>query len=243
MTAIYQEYRPPSRLAEQIECFWSLDAMAVTRQLVVPDGCMDILVRMNGAVYAVDVIGSMTRTEHVSIRSGHTYLGARFKPGRLSQVAPVDCSKIVNGSEPLQNALNVCVSVFADRIGQASSAEEKVEQFERALSVRSDPLMGQRALEALVAKDGNVSAVELSDIAGLSERQLRRQIIQLTGLPPKAMARVLRFRKAVSLLQARPALGFAGVALDCGYSDQAHFSHDFAEFAGCSPSSFVKSNC
>ena len=240
MTSVYQEFRPSSRLEEHVECFWSLEAAADTRQLVVPDGCMDILLRMHKDVYAIDVIGSMTRTEQATIRSGHTYLGVRFRPGRLREIALVDCSKLVNGAEPLQNVLNINISQFSECISRASAKEEKIELLERVLTIKSDPLSGQRAIEALVVEEGNISATELADIAELSQRQLRRQCILLTGMPPKVLACVLRFRKAYRTLQSEPRTGLAEIALDCGYFDQAHFAHDFARFAGSAPSSYAK---
>jgi len=239
MAAIYKEYVPPSRLAEYVECFWSLEATSDTKQLVVPDGCMDILLRLDDGVYAFDVIGSMTSPEEAFIRAGHTYIGARFSPGRLRQVLRVNCMEILNSAMPVQNSSDISIAAFSKNVRRPDSIEEKLEVFKRNLTVKIDPLPAQKAINAIVASTGNISVAELADIAQLSERQLRRQCIQLTGLSPKVLSRVMRFRSAFRMLQSTSPISLAQIALDCGYSDQAHFSHEFSQFAGHPPSSHV----
>jgi AraC-like DNA-binding protein len=59
------------------------------------------------------------------------------------------------------------------------------------------------------------------------------------GLPPKTLARIFRFDRAVSLLAQRDAR-LADVAFECGYYDQAHLNRDFRGFAGTSPASFAR---
>ncbi len=56
------------------------------------------------------------------------------------------------------------------------------------------------------------------------------------GVPPKALARILRFERAVGRLRAGDDL--AALALDAGYYDQAHFNRDFRAFAGATPTAY-----
>lgn len=55
------------------------------------------------------------------------------------------------------------------------------------------------------------------------------------GLTPKAAARVLRFNRAMTLLNQPGHRSLSSIALACGYFDQAHFNRDFRVLAGCSP--------
>ena len=57
-------------------------------------------------------------------------------------------------------------------------------------------------------------------------------------MAPKLLARILRFQRAVGLME-QP-LGWAEIALACGYYDQAHLIRDFKQFAGSSPSEFAR---
>jgi AraC-like DNA-binding protein len=68
----------------------------------------------------------------------------------------------------------------------------------------------------------------------MSERQFRRRCVEESGLAPKQLCRILRFRHACELAAARRA-GWAAIAADAGYYDQAHLIRDFHEFSGGAP--------
>jgi AraC-like DNA-binding protein len=59
------------------------------------------------------------------------------------------------------------------------------------------------------------------------------------GLAPKIIGRLLRFRRAVRQCElGLSSGGWAEVALDAGYFDQAHLIRDFRQFAGMTPLEF-----
>ena len=70
---------------------------------------------------------------------------------------------------------------------------------------------------------------------GVSPRQLERRFRAAVGVPPKALARVLRFQAVLQAVGAG-AGDWAGLALDHGYFDQPHLIRDFQELSGESPS-------
>ncbi|HEV2676057.1 MAG TPA: helix-turn-helix domain-containing protein [Aliidongia sp.] len=72
-----------------------------------------------------------------------------------------------------------------------------------------------------------------------SPRHLIAQFRQRIGLPPKSIARVLRFSRAVALFSRDDGRRWADIALDCGYFDQAHLNREFREFAGSTPGDFI----
>jgi AraC-like DNA-binding protein len=73
---------------------------------------------------------------------------------------------------------------------------------------------------------------------GRSRRHLAARFREQVGLPPKTVARIMRFDRALSLLRSDDRL--ADIAFECGYFDQAHLNRDFREFAGMSPGAFVR---
>jgi AraC-like DNA-binding protein len=71
----------------------------------------------------------------------------------------------------------------------------------------------------------------------VSERQLRRRFETAVGYGPKRLARVLRLGRALAAAHAGEELG--RVAVDAGYADHAHFTHDCRSLAGVSPSALL----
>ena len=97
----------------------------------------------------------------------------------------------------------------------------------------------RQAWKRLEACGGAVSVGALAQSVGWSRKHLVQQFREQVGLPPKTVARILRFGRAVDLLEAADH-SLAAVAADCGYADQAHMTKDFRRFAGYTPADFVK---
>jgi AraC-like DNA-binding protein len=76
---------------------------------------------------------------------------------------------------------------------------------------------------------------------GWSRRHLAAQFREQVGLPPKLLARILRFDRVIALLRHADPERWAEVAYDCGYYDQAHFNRDFRRFADSTPTAFLAS--
>jgi AraC-like DNA-binding protein len=92
---------------------------------------------------------------------------------------------------------------------------------------------------ALERSHGKAPIGWICDRLGRSRRHLAVQFRDQVGLPPKIVARILRFDRAVSML-ARPHANLVDVAFECGYYDQAHLSRDFRSFAGKPPAAFAR---
>jgi AraC-like DNA-binding protein len=86
---------------------------------------------------------------------------------------------------------------------------------------------------------GGEPVAHIAGELGCSRRHLSKSFGTELGLPPKALARVLRFQRAVGLL--RDGGELADVAYTCGYSDQPHFNRDFRALAGVTPTEFLRS--
>ncbi|MEV6769319.1 helix-turn-helix domain-containing protein [Nocardia sp. NPDC051030] len=85
----------------------------------------------------------------------------------------------------------------------------------------------------IVTSGGQVKIGELAESLGWSHKRLWGRFESQIGLTPKRAAMLVRFRSAVDgLLAGRPA---ADVAMDCGYSDQAHLCRDVSIFTERSP--------
>jgi AraC-like DNA-binding protein len=110
----------------------------------------------------------------------------------------------------------------------------------RIASVRAPAPAVLWTLRRLMETRGRVSISALVGEAGWSQKHLIAQFREHIGLPPKTLARVLRFGRAVELIRSGRTQ-IADVAYDCGYYDQAHFTRDVRAFAGVTPSALIES--
>lgn len=92
----------------------------------------------------------------------------------------------------------------------------------------------------LEAAHGLVPIAELSGALCWTPRQLIDGFRRELGLPPKQLARILRFDRAVKMLAPEAQPCFAGIAAECGYYDQAHFAREFRQFAGSTPTQYYE---
>jgi AraC-like DNA-binding protein len=89
------------------------------------------------------------------------------------------------------------------------------------------------ALEAMAAAHGDIDLDWVAGQAGMSPRHFRRRCLAESGLTPKHLCRILRFRRACALAADR--LEWSAIAAQAGYFDQSHLIRDFHEFTGSAP--------
>jgi AraC-like DNA-binding protein len=71
--------------------------------------------------------------------------------------------------------------------------------------------------------------------SGYSHRRFIAIFEQAIGLSPKRYARLMRFQKLLAAFRTWPGRTLTELALLTGYSDQAHMTREFREFAGVTP--------
>jgi AraC-like DNA-binding protein len=125
-----------------------------------------------------------------------------------------------------------------ERLREARSADEALTCFEAELEAR---LPRVRAVHPAVAHalarfDELNDVTEVVEDTGLSHRRFLTLFRQAVGLAPKRYCRVLRFQRALAGVVAGEPLG--AIAIDAGYSDQAHLTREFRELAGLSPGAY-----
>jgi AraC-like DNA-binding protein len=86
---------------------------------------------------------------------------------------------------------------------------------------------------------GKLRVDELADAAAVSPRRLHELFVREVGVPPKRLARILRFRAALERLATAPAIDLTRLALDCGYYDQAHLYRDFRALSTMTPLDYL----
>ena len=152
--------------------------------------------------------------------------------------------ELANEVVPLEAALPRILARITDQLEDAASWDERFALLDAILLSRlADAREPSRevawAWRILDETHGKAPIGWICDRLGRSRRHLAAGFRDQVGLPPKTVARIMRFDRAVALI-GRPDAQLAGIAFECGYYDQAHLNRDFREFAGTSPAAFAR---
>tara|TARA_B100000378_G_scaffold179745_1_gene145289 strand:- start:1090 stop:1746 length:657 start_codon:yes stop_codon:yes gene_type:complete len=183
---------------------WTYTAEADEVSLVLPDGCIDVLVSSSDRT-GHDLIGVTDwdfSPREVKLLAGTSLIGYRLRPGTTIRL---DDLQIGHGD------LSDLEAEIDDRVMYDQEASE--------------------IIDILGLPDSSVEWAARQQ--GVSERTLQRHFRNLL-LPSPAFWRQLgRARRAVQALPGRAPLG--EIALEYGYSDQAHMTREFARWFGRTP--------
>ncbi|WP_454642361.1 helix-turn-helix domain-containing protein [Bradyrhizobium liaoningense] len=116
---------------------------------------------------------------------------------------------------------------------------EIVEEFVLRRAVHEPSPAVAFALETLWERAGAIRIADIASDIGWSRKHLTRRFHNEIGVPPKTLAQMLRFHRACALARTDGAGGWAAIAADAGYADQAHLARDFRIFSGETPTGWA----
>ena len=219
MAAVYRERASPVPGAVT----WTAPGAAAD-SLVLPDGCMDLMWQGD----ALLVAGPDTRAQRHP-GGGPDYTGLRFPPGMLPLLLAVPAAELRDRQVRLDEVLPTArVRRWEERVG-AGRPGGVLDAVGLSLTAGRDPR--DPAIREVVRALG--SGTRVADVAarlGLSPRQLHRRCLAAFGYGPKVLARILRLQSALARVRAGDP--YATVAIERGYSDQAHLARDVRALTG-----------
>lgn len=180
-------------------------------------------------------------------------MGVHFKPGGAFPFLNLPADELRNRHVALEDLWGrSATNEVRERLLAARSLNERYRIVEDLLfRIAFKPLESSSqngavnyALERFIFASGMQKIAAVTDEIGLSQRRFIEVFKQKVGMPPKAFCRVMRFQQAIKKIARGPAaseIDWADLALDCGYFDQAHFVHDFRNFAGITPTEYAAS--
>jgi AraC-like DNA-binding protein len=239
--ARYVEHPPHPALADLVEAVWSVTSGEAVGHRVLPDGCIDVLVRDGGPPV---VVGPATRVTVAPMQPGTAVHGLRFRPGAAPFALGVGADELRDLVVPLGDVLGAAV-VRRDRAGTLAphaAAATATGTLQRLLAVHArrptDPLV-----DAAVARLGAAPGTPIAALAGelaVSPRQLRRRFDSAVGYGPKRLARVLRLQRLLALAQRTPGALGVDLAFAAGYADEAHMGREARELAGIAAQALLR---
>lgn len=123
--------------------------------------------------------------------------------------------------------------------GRADSWEERFAWVTRFLRSRLAASRARRdvahAVQRIRTSGGRLSVGELARELGFSRKHLAALFQDQVGVTPKLYADLVRFERLTAILKAPVRLGFAQIAQELGFADQAHLARSVKRFSGLAP--------
>ncbi|MBW4443376.1 MAG: helix-turn-helix domain-containing protein [Plectolyngbya sp. WJT66-NPBG17] len=252
----YTEFTASNAIASLIGAFWCFSTPDATIQFsesvqhrVLPDGCMDLIFQYERSLDGdinnpqLTIYGSTDRFELFNIKPATEFVGIRFHPGMAGQFLNLSAIDLFQQEVKAQDCASVFGKIF-DRLCRCNSLEQALRTLQTSLlelQRMNDDLSSptREAIRLISSSQGRMPVSQIAEIIGVSERTLRRGVTAAVGLPPKVLARILRFQNTVSHLRSLESSNLCGIALACGYADQAHMAREFQQLAGLTPTTFI----
>lgn len=240
-----QLWAPPADLRHAVEYLWLLDRSPPTHSTwrIVPDPAPHLIVAWTPERIRSFIVGP--RTRFVDGRHGRRTrtFGVRLRPGVLARWISAPAGELQDRSVELHALGERWSQSLHDEIEAATEVSQVVERVTSSLRERlgSTELDWRvRGFDALSrgsdAKRGDVSSLCAS--MGVSARSLRDRFRVDVGIGPKHTARIYRLYRAIDLgMTAR--LSWSRIAVEAGFSDQAHLIRESKHLLGETPGLFM----
>jgi AraC-like DNA-binding protein len=229
------------------------------RERILPDSCVELVVHFhdpfrshfaNGARALQPrsfVAGQMKNFLEIEPAGRIGLIAIRFHARGAYLFFPTPLSAVAAALVELEEVWGKRANSWTERIALAGGMAARVRIVEEVLlaSLRQRDRYDRavdRCLHLIDAAGGQVRIAQLAAEIGVCNRQLARRFENAVGVSPKQFARVSRFLNGVRCLRESSHQTLTETALECGYYDQAHFNHDFREFAGLTPTEFLISS-
>lgn len=171
-------------------------------------------------------------------------IAMKVRSGGLRALLGVPAIEVRDSTVPLEEFWGVDAAMLAEQMASASGSEERVSILRRHLVMRSRQCAGRdrvaSALSSLIERRrGDISVRALVARSGYSQRAVLQKFDECVGLTPKQHARLTRLRAVIARLGEGPTARWADLALEYGFCDQPHMTHEFRSLVGLPPTRFI----
>jgi AraC-like DNA-binding protein len=256
---IYRMRTPRPPLAYFVENLWFYQDLEVdhTKEKLLPDGAVELIIDLgDGPKKLYDranilkytgyrrcwISGMQNRYIVIGAENGSSMMGAHFRTGGAAPFFGFPISELTANVIELDLIWKREILSLRERLLEASDPEAKFDLLATYLLVKAQSrLEPDKTLSAALAALHSWPALPLRELAsrlGLSHKQMIARCDCRVGLTPKLTSRELRFRKSLAAAHGVPTPDWSDIAAASGYYDQAHFIHEFQQFAGMTPSEY-----
>lgn len=241
-------YTPRAPLGAFVDFFWIYEGYSAPhqREQVMPVPTPDVVFTLDSRGRAWSGIsGPRSKSFLLDTSLPFSAIGIHFRPGGGFPFFGVPVGELHNQTVSLDTLWRAFAGTISDQLWESRSAQARFLILEHALLARARGQFDRHpaVTQAVALFDQSHGAVSVADVVrrtGVSQRHLIELFWSEVGLSPKRYCRLRRFNDVLRRIEPLSDVDWTDVAHACGYFDQAHFNHDFRDFAGLSPSEYLR---
>lgn len=202
---------------------------------------------IDGKVPASLIVSSSTQPAKMTNVGNFEIVMVLFQTGRLTQVFPK--YSLYEGRNQMENASEVVdqeIKYLREQIEEQLLPPQKIAVLDawlyQQLKYQNEPKFIHSAFAKAIEQPSRipVTVQEVADSLGLSRQHLNRLTRQQFGFTAKEALNIYRFNQVMSHIHQADAISLSQTAHAFGYTDQAHFSHQFKRYAGKTPADYLR---
>ena len=247
----YREVAPSAEISHLVLSFWEFTGEGESSEPisheVFPDGCISLFYYRNEPIKVIGLFIKDLNLETVKtqIYAGDVYWGMRLAPSAGAAILRVNPSEIYSHPLDAANELTHLTAGLLEKLKACRTFEQAVAVYESLIESLALPVAkaDEKVAEAVRIIEANPGEMKIADVAekvNLSVRQLERRFRKNAGLSPKQYARARRIRATAINMLEETEMNMASRALEMGFADQSHLTHEFSTLTGRSPNSFAE---
>jgi AraC-like DNA-binding protein len=238
-------YHPSPDLAAHVEHFWTvrwdLRGLPRHRAETLPHPSVHLVFESGVG----GRIAGVSRGKFSTLLSGKGgVFAAKFRPGGFYAFARKPVVTLTDSRIPVGELWGRDGSELERAVLSSDQDDARIALIERFLRDRR-PEPDERAVlagtivDTIATERGMRTVRDVGQHFGMTARGLQRLFEKYVGVNPKWVIQRYRLHEATAQLD-RNSASQAGLALELGYADQAHFVHDFKAVVGTSPAAYAK---
>lgn len=234
----YGRFTPPAQIEPFVEHLWTVswrDVSVPETHETLPHPSVHLTLEPEGAFVVGVPRGRFTRTLHGSGR----VLAVKFRPGGFRPFFGRSVAELTGTTLPARRLFGSEIETLACESSRESDAAA-LRLLADFLVLRCPPPderadLASRIVEHAAADRTSISVRTLAETFGLSPRSLQRLFHEYIGVSPKWVLQRFRLHEAAQRIESGDLANGSDLALELGYSDQAHFIRDFRNVVGRPP--------
>jgi AraC-like DNA-binding protein len=189
------------------------------------------------------VIGQIKNFGKIIESGNEGMVAVVFYPDGLSPFIKIPFIEFTGLIVDLELVFGKIIKDLEDKICEAITNENRITLIEQFLLNQLKNKENQfnndiRFAVSQMQLNTKISILKLASEVNMSKRNFERKFLENVGLSPVFYNRIVRFQKAIKLLNLQKELSFTELAYSAGYYDQSHFIRDFKQFYGQPPKEF-----